>query len=93
MRHCASVPELCVHQAALLVDGIRNPAPAANLMSAPETRRIGPTVSIGTDLRTFTDDESRGSALRVVFGVKFGRRMLGVGRTHASKRRHDDPVP
>src|SRR4029077_20104022 len=35
MRHSAGVPNLGVHQGALLVNGISTPAPATNLFGAP----------------------------------------------------------
>src|ERR1700756_1681908 len=93
MRHRARVPELCVYQAALLVNGISNSAPAADLLSAPQTRGISPTISIWADLGAFADNETARRALRVVFGMKLGWRMLRVRGAHASKWRHDDPVP
>ena len=87
------MPELGVHQTALLVNCIRHPAPSPNLLSAPQTGSISPTISIGADLGAFADDETGRGALRLVFGVKFGGRMLSVGCTHAGKRCHYDPVP
>src|SRR3984893_2195222 len=92
MRHCAGVPELCVHQATLFVNRIGHATPSPNLLGTPKTRSISPTVSIGADLSAFADDETGRGALSVVFGVQSGGRMTGVSRTHAGQWGHNDPV-
>src|SRR5271155_4070525 len=86
------MPELCIYQATLFVNGIRHTTPSPNLLGTPKTRSIGPTVSIGADLGAFADDETGRGALSVVFGVQFGGHMTEVSRTHAGQWGHNDSV-
>ncbi len=92
MRHGAGVPELGDDAPAGRVHRIRHPAPAADLLSAPQARRVGPAEALGADGDGLRNDQAGRGALGVVLGLERGRDLIVRTGPHPGQRRHDDAV-
>src|SRR6267154_1065045 len=92
MRDCSRVPELCNHEAASCIDGIRNASPSAGLLPRPQSWRIGPAKSFRANRGGLADDQSGRSTLRVILRLQGRGHMIMRLRTHPSERCHDDAV-
>jgi hypothetical protein len=91
MRVSSVVRDLQNHAASVCVHGSGYASPTCNLFGSIDSRRVRVTLRLPADCRTFRDDQSGGSALRVVLGVQ-RRRSIPGSRSHPGERRHDDTV-
>jgi hypothetical protein len=91
VRVSSVVSDLHNDPSAVCVNGIRDDAPAGNLFCRTDSRVAGVAMGIRTDCRAFRNDETRGSALRVIPGVQRGRHAVGSS-THPRKGRHNDSI-
>ena len=86
------MPELQENQAACLVHGVGDEAPALDLFAAVNAGRPGVALSLLRHLGCFGHDESRRGPLHVVAGIESRWHVSGLAGARAGQRRHHHAV-
>lgn len=92
MGDASVVPELQENQAACLVHGVGDEAPALDLFAAVNAGRPGVALSLLRHLGCFGHDESRRGPLHVVAGIESRWHVSGLAGARAGQRRHHHAV-
>src|SRR5665213_743025 len=85
------MPELDEDPSAALVDAVRHPAPAGDLLLRVDAGGVLITLALLRNLARLGNQEARGGALAVIFHGERARHLAG-DRAVARQRRHHEAV-
>ena len=92
VRDPADVPQLGGDQAAGLVHGVGDPAPAGDLLVAVDAGGVHVALALGADLGALGDQQAGARALHVVLAHQVVGHVARHGGAHPGQRGHQDAV-